>query len=418
MSSATGGVSGGVQEVNWNNLTPQRVAALLQIPTRRIVSGLPLPGVPPDGRLSATSQVLFPLPSSAGQGSGLSLCIGPDGRIWVSDGSGDIYAVTRAGAVSGPFATGSGGSNGLASAAGLVWSTSGGGADIYSVSAAGVVTAYTLAGAQAYGIALGQDGNLWIADYGGAVWVVPPGDPAGATRYGLTGSLPYGVCAGPDGTLYVSDLNKQVWSVTISGVGTPIALAGASVPAIICVGGDGRIWIADNGLPQVLAVDPATHAVSVYPVPGPFFGMCAGGDGRIWGGAFLGSGAAEIVAVSADGTTEVFAALGDGTNGLCSEADGNLWGGAGVNAVLTIVARVNGAVTASHGPLSAPNVASSPPLSPSRGFPPRESPWPTRPGLIAWSTSPEGRSPRSPSTDRRRACCPAPSTWPRTRRSR
>jgi hypothetical protein len=183
---------------------------------------------------------------------------------------------------------------------------------IRRVTPAGVVT--TLAGlagvrgsangtgsaAQFYepeGVAVGPDGNLFVADYGNHT--IRKVTPAGAvtTLAGLAGSfgsqdgtgsaarffLPFGVAVDTNGNVYVGDSgNNTIRVVTPGGAVTTIAGLGGSAgfadgtgslarfntPFGVVVGSDGNVFVADSSNFTIRKVTPGGVVSTVAGVPG------------------------------------------------------------------------------------------------------------------------------------------------------
>ncbi|MGR4064405.1 MAG: hypothetical protein ACLQPV_03045 [Vulcanimicrobiaceae bacterium] len=141
---------------------------------------------------------------------------GPDGRIWFSQFTPFIGAMTTAGVVTQYPVLANTQSNGIVVGPdGNLW-TGGNGGNIYSVTPAGTTTVRTIPGARYAGIVVGADMNLWLADSGNLK----------LTRMMTTGaytqfSLPAGVtcttvASGSDGNLWYACGNR-VLKVTTSG---------------------------------------------------------------------------------------------------------------------------------------------------------------------------------------------------------
>jgi sugar lactone lactonase YvrE/3D (Asp-Asp-Asp) domain-containing protein len=169
---------------------------------------------------------------------------------------------------------------------------------IRKVTATGVVT--TLAGSgsptfadatgvaasfdQPYGIAMGPDGNIYVADTfnnrirkvtstGVVTTLAGSGSATFADATGAAASFnyPYGIAIGPDGNIYVADtLNHRIRKVTATGVVTTVAGNGSATfadgigavasfnqPYGIAVAPDGSIYVADTFNHRIRRVTPA-----------------------------------------------------------------------------------------------------------------------------------------------------------------
>ena len=143
-----------------------------------------------------------------------------------------------------------------------------------------------------YGVAVAEDGSVYIADSGnnrirrvspdGIITTVAGhggygygGDGGPAVQAGLAG--PWGVKVAPDGSLYVADTgNRLVRRITPDGVittvagniatgfggdGGPATQAGLGFPSDVAVAGDGTVYIPDHG--HVRRVSPDGIITSV-----------------------------------------------------------------------------------------------------------------------------------------------------------
>jgi uncharacterized protein (TIGR03437 family) len=154
---------------------------------------------------------------------------------------------------------------------------------------------------QPYGLALDAAGNLYIADLGnsrvrkvaidGAIQTVAGGGALPATSTGLGGPAtsvqlmqPRNVAVGDDGSLYISDFGaNQLYQMTtngilslvagtgtagFSGVGTSALLAQLNAPAGLTVDPRGAIYFADSGNSRVRKVYNGA-IITVFNTPGP-----------------------------------------------------------------------------------------------------------------------------------------------------
>lgn len=128
------------------------------------------------------------------------------------------------------------------------------------------------------GVAVGADGNVYIADtmdqqvrkftIGGAISAV-------AGLAGTTGFLdgpastailndPRGVAVGSDGTVYIADVgNNRIRKVTTSGVVSSVAAGTLRAPAGVAVGTDGTLYIADTSNHRVRRLAPDGSVTTV-----------------------------------------------------------------------------------------------------------------------------------------------------------
>jgi trimeric autotransporter adhesin len=238
--------------------------------------------------------------------------------------------------------------NGPAGAAvgadGTVYVTEFFGHKIRKITAAGVVT--TLAGsgqisstdgtgtaasfANPFGVAVGADGTVYVADYrankirkitAAGVVTTLAGTLFGASidGVGVNASFdrPAGVAVGPDGALYVTDSGAhKIRKITMSGgVATVSTLAGSGTPGStdgtgtaarfntptgVAVGADGAVYVADNSSNKIRKITMSGGVATVSTLAGS--GQYGSTDGP---GASASFSSPEGVAVGADGAVYV-----------------------------------------------------------------------------------------------------------------
>ena len=281
------------------------------------VAGTGLPGFNGDGDLATRAQLSTPR----------GVALGPDGSLYIADaGNSRIRRVSPDGIITTVVGTGTQGFSGdggpaiqaqlnnpigiavgpegsLYIANGDVEGADNGNSRIRRVGPDGIIT--TVAGtgtlgfsgdggpaAQAqlnspFGVALGPDGSLYIADAGNRRIrrVAPDGiitTVVGAGTQGSSGdggpaiqaelNRPIGVALGPDGSLYISDfLNQSVRRVAPNGIITTVAgtgvqgFSGDGGPATqaqlnsaigVALGPNGSLYIADSGNSRIRRVAP------------------------------------------------------------------------------------------------------------------------------------------------------------------
>ena len=233
-----------------------------------------------------------------------------------------------------------------------------------------------------YGVALDGAGNLYIvASSSRQVRKVTPDGTistlAGTGNSGFSGDdgpasaatlrNPYGVAAAPDGTVYIADTqNNRIRKVTPAGVittiagdgecsydGTELGDGGPASDARVCnpygmaVGGDGSLYIADNGHLRVRKITPdgTINTVAGNGINASGSGVTDGGPatatavGQVYmvalgpdGSLYLADNTARIRKVTPDGTintvtgTGVDGFSGDGGPAASAQISQNVYG--------------------------------------------------------------------------------------------
>lgn len=138
-------------------------------------------------------------------------------------------------------------------------------------------------------LALGPDGNVWVALQGVAKDVarITPGGTV--TEFEVSGvGSPVGITAGPDGNLWVTQAGGVVrFSPAAPETGTPFAVAAIADARRITAGPDGNLWTASGD--NVVRITPAGVA-KAFPVAGMGArGIARGADGRLYVADFAGA---------------------------------------------------------------------------------------------------------------------------------
>jgi streptogramin lyase len=241
----------------------------------------------------------------------------------VAPGTFAEFAIPTAGAGAGRIALGPDGN---------LWFAEYGGNKIGRVTRAGVMTEFAVptAGSQPYGIAAGPDGNLWFTE--GNASKIGRITPAGViTEFTIptAGSRTLAITAGPDGNLWFTELNgNKIGRITPAGVITEFpAPAGAYG---IVTGPDGNLWFTEYDAGNKIGIiTTAGVVVKEFPVPVPpggisnTYGIAVGPDGNVW---FVENIANKIGYVTAAGAITEFALpAGARPAWLTAAPDGNIW---------------------------------------------------------------------------------------------
>jgi streptogramin lyase len=196
------------------------------------------------------------------------------------------------------------------------------------VSASGKVGAFDLPkGLFAPGaIAVGGDGNLWVADEGsaGGFWKVTP--KGACTHFPDTTIQASWLALGADGNVWFTDaFGKSIGYVTQQGAISTFALPSGDSAGEIIAGPDGNMWMpvgsdTTNSIDQVSLTGTILNS---FTVPGPLGlnRIAVGSDGNIWF-----TGYQEVGKMTTSGTFTTYPTPLSLSFGLLSlGADGNLW---------------------------------------------------------------------------------------------
>src|ERR671930_2374827 len=84
------------------------------------------------------------------------------------------------------------------------------------------------------------------------------------------GTRPHDVAPAPDGGVwFTAQASGQLgWLDPSTGQSQLIALGSGSAPHGVIVGPDGAPWVTDGGVNAIVRVDPVSHEVQTFPLPG------------------------------------------------------------------------------------------------------------------------------------------------------
>ena len=183
------------------------------------------------------------------------------------------------------------------------------------------------------GIAVGPDGNLWIAGGNNKIWKM---STAGIFLNGYTvptaSAAAYWVTSGPDGNLwFAEDQGDKIGRITTAGVMTEFPLpSGSHRPEAITLGPDCDLWFVEE-FPAKVGHITTSGKITEFPLSSISLepsGITAGPDGNLW---FTEYGGQKIGRITPTGTITEFpidtsAGLGGGGPDAITEGwDGNLW---------------------------------------------------------------------------------------------
>jgi virginiamycin B lyase len=221
-----------------------------------ITSGSPTPAptIPP----RVTAQYTIPSASS----KPLGIALGSDGNLWITEFAvSKIGQLNSAGQISESVTpTKNAGPNGIASGPGPnlnVWFTETNLGRVAQITTSGPpYTEFTLpnAAAKPAGIALGSDGNMWVADIGtDSIWKVQQirvKPHVKFTQYELSAhARPTGITTGPDGAIWFTEPGiNSVGRLPISGYPLreyPVPTKNSD-PVGIASGTDNALWFTEQ----------------------------------------------------------------------------------------------------------------------------------------------------------------------------
>jgi virginiamycin B lyase len=254
-----------------------------------------------------------------------SIVLGSDGRIWVDDaGSDQLLQLNDSGQVIGRVRCDAGSSpralvGGTDEA--IVWYTDSHAKTLVKVTQDEQTVALPL-GFEASALALGRDGDLFVTEFGSAIYRASPSQStlthwesspidaiaispdrnvwfsqgavlgqlipaAGVTDFAL-GETAYasGLCMGPDSALWFSDgFADQLVRVNLDGtLSSTINLPTGTAPRRIITGPDGAFWFAETGTNMIGRVS-LEGEITHYPLPtsGSLpHSLTVGADNNIW----------------------------------------------------------------------------------------------------------------------------------------
>lgn len=183
--------------------------------------------------------------------------------------------------------------------------------------------------AQPGAITVGPDGNLWLTEDVGAIARVTPAGTVTEFPLASPEASPGAIVAGADGALWFTEVTgNRIGRITTTGTISEMSLPRAhSNPCAIVRGADGQICFSELGTnPAGLGRLDSSGALTKHAAAVGLgeLGMAAGPDGRLWlANTLLG----EIIALSTAWETEIFKlpTPGAAPDAIVAGRDDNLW---------------------------------------------------------------------------------------------
>jgi virginiamycin B lyase len=281
-------------------------------------------GIPrSDAAASTITAVEYPVPVATG--SILALTPGPDGAVWFTEKqAATIGRITQRGVVHlypipsptpgypSPqvigITTGSDGALWFASAAPFAG----------RLTTTGVFSWFPMPAGSTW-VAAGPDGDLWFVELNGHIARVTTAGIVTEFPTPPSGNVPTMITAGPDGAMWFSENAQLIGRLTVSGVYTEYPLDHPSNMACVAAGGDGKVWIAEEGY---LAEVSSNGVMKDHPAPAISGVGCLAAKGKLmW--FTTGSGVGHM---SPGGAFTTFTSpSGSGSFALCLGPDDHVW---------------------------------------------------------------------------------------------
>jgi sugar lactone lactonase YvrE len=185
------------------------------------------------------------------------------------------------------------------------------------------------------GIAVGPDGNLWIAEAGGNGAIARVTRDGGVTEFtaGLTPGDPWDITAGPDGNLwFVNRSPALIGRITPDGTITEFSagLTPNSDPTAIAAGEDGSLWFTESADPGRIGRITTDGVITENSIGLPAnmvpTDIASGPDGNLW--FTLAGDPGAIGRISPEGvfkTFHVHLTRNARPTGIARGTDGALW---------------------------------------------------------------------------------------------
>jgi len=273
------------------------------------------------------------------------IVLGPDENMWVTEGIGNAIARITLGGVVSHFNVPTANADPGAIAVGTdgnLWfvefalSLDPDQAQIGRISTTGVITEFPVAPLGAgfpQGVIDRGDGNIWYTLESQSLGnrLSFQNETSGVTgSIAFPGNNAYGVAAGPDGNLYVADVNTSTIS-RVSGTGGTVQtlqLTPGSGPYDIALGPDGNLWVTEKFSSKIARISPSSFTATEFPTHNPNaspFAITAGKDGNLWFTELaLTNNVAYIGRITPGGIVTEYPVPNPGY-GIATAPDGSLW---------------------------------------------------------------------------------------------
>jgi streptogramin lyase len=273
----------------------------------------------------------FPLPTASASPGGIVAA--PDGNLWfterAADKIGEFNPVTHA-FTEISLAPGDPPYDLTVGPDGNVWFTQGAHIGKIDLATHAVAEATIPTDTLAEAITSGPDGNLWFVEAGAArIGELNPATLAFQDAAIPSGNKATGITSGPDGCIWFTESEADQVGQVLQGlraVNEFHLTTVSAVPQGIVSAPDGNLWFTANG--EIAAINPTTHAVSVFADPTPGAGpaeITVGPDGNVWFSEYAGDQIGTLnLSTHAVHETSVPTAKSM-PDAICLGPDGNLW---------------------------------------------------------------------------------------------
>lgn len=234
----------------------------------------------PDGRLwiAETQRVVRVDPASPDAGASFpvpdladarGIAAGPDGNLWAASGD-KVLKISTAGSVVDTYTVAGMGARGIAAGGdGNLWIADFGGQRVIRITTAGVATPFPVGGGPQE-VAAGTEGRMAFTN--------PGADPQIVGRIGADGTIqptptpladPFGIALGDDGAWWTAQFaGSSLGRVTPEGGYTQLPLTAGSGPRYLTRGAGGTLWVGLETANRIARITGVEAPASGPPGPG------------------------------------------------------------------------------------------------------------------------------------------------------